>query len=221
MPNRPNGDRPNGDRPNGDRPNGNRTKTERLLDLAEEKGILRARELEEEGIPRQYLSRLVQRGELKRIGRGLYQRPGHEPTAHHSLALAAKRIPKATICLLSALRFHELTTQNPFDVWIAIGHKDREPTVEALSLQVVRMSGTARTEGIEEHTIEGVTAPIYTAAKTVADCFKYRSRVGLDVALEALRDFHEQGGSMDTLWRFADVCRVQSVIRPYMEAVVS
>ena len=194
---------------------------DRLRTLADERGILRTSEVEEEGIPRQYLSRLVDRGDLVRIGRGLYRRPDHEATAHHSLAVAAKRVPRGTICLLSALQFHDLTTQNPLDVWLAIGHKDREPTVDAVSLRIVRMSGDAHIEGIEEHEIEGVSVPIYEPAKTVADCFKYRSRVGLDVALEALRDFHEQGGSMDALWRYADLCRVQSVIRPYMEAVTA
>ena len=197
------------------------TNTDRLLALADEWGILRTREVEDEGIPRQSLSRLVDRGDLVRIGRGLYRRPDHEVTAHHSLAVAAKRVPKGTVCLLSALQFHGLTTQNPLDVWLAIGHKDREPSVDAVSLRIVRMSGESRTEGIETHEIEGVSVPIYEPAKTVADCFKYRSRVGLDVALEALRDFHKQGGSKDTLWHYADLCRVQTVIRPYMEAVTS
>ncbi len=197
------------------------TNTDRLLALAAERGIFRTREVEDEGIPRQTLSRLVDRGDLVRIGRGLYRRPDHEVTAHHSLAVAAKRVPKGTVCLLSALQFHGLTTQNPLDVWLAIGHKDREPSVDAVSLRIVRMSGESRTEGIEPHEIEGVSVPIYEPAKTVADCFKYRSRVGLDVALEALRDFHEQGGSMDALWHYADLCRVQTVIRPYMEAVTS
>lgn len=195
------------------------TNTDRLLSLADKRGILRTREVEDEGIPRQSLSRFVDRGDLVRIGRGLYRRPDHEVTAHHSLAVAAKRVPKGTVCLLSALQFHGLTTQNPLDVWLAIGHKDREPSVDAVSLRIVRMSGEARTKGVETHEIEGVSVPIYEPAKTVADCFKYRSRVGLDVALEALRDFHEQNGSMDALWRYADLCRVQSVIRPYMEAV--
>jgi len=193
---------------------------DRLLALAEERGILRTNEVEAEGIPRQSLSRLVDRGKLVRIGRGLYQRSDHEVTAQHSLAVAAKRVPHGTVCLLSALRFHDLTTQNPLDVWLAIDHKAREPTVDALSLRIVRMSGEARTEGVQEHEIEGVTVPIYEAAKTVADCFKYRSRVGLDVALEALRDYHEQGGSIDTLWHYAEVCQVRTVIRPYMEAIV-
>ena len=196
------------------------TKVERLLSLAEERGILRTKEVESEGIPRQYLSRLVDRGDLVRIGRGLYQRPGHEVTTHHSLAVAAKRVPHGTVCLLSALRFHEMTTQSPFDVWLSIGHKDREPTVDGVSLRIVRMSGDSRTEGIEEHEIEGVSVPIYGPAKTVADCFKYRSRVGLDVALEALKDFNARGGSIDALWRYAGLCQVQTIIRPYMEAVV-
>ncbi|MCS4038727.1 type IV toxin-antitoxin system AbiEi family antitoxin domain-containing protein [Salinibacter ruber] len=196
------------------------TKSDRLLKLADEEGILRPRDVEAEGISRKYLSRLVEQGELTRIGRGLYQRADHEVTEHHSLAVTAKRVPKATICLLSALEFHGLTTQSPFDIWAAIGHKDREPSVDALSLRVVRMSGEAHTEGIEEHEIEGVTVPIYSAAKTVADCFKFRSRVGLDVAIEALRDYTQNGGSMDRLWDFADVCRVRTVIRPYMEAMV-
>lgn len=198
----------------------NATKKEVLLDLADEKGILRSREVEAEGISRTYLSRLVEQGDLDRIGRGLYQRADHEVTAHHSLAVAAKRVSGATICLLSALEFHDLTTQSPFDVWLAIGHKDREPSVDAVSLRIARMSGEAQNEGIEEYEIEGVTVPIYGPAKTVADCFKFRNRIGLDVAIAALRDYTRDRASMDELWHFADVCRVRTVIRPYMEAVV-
>jgi predicted transcriptional regulator of viral defense system len=197
------------------------TNTDRLLALADEREILRTREVEDECISRQALSRLVDRGDLVRIGRGLYRRPDHEVTAHHSLAIAAKRVPKGTVCLLSALQFHDLATRNPLDVWFAIGHKDRAPSVDAVSLRIVRMSSDARTEGVQEHNIEGVSVPIYEPAKTVADCFKYRSRVGLDVALEALRDFHEEGGSMDALWHYADLCRVHTVIRPYLEAVTA
>jgi len=185
-----------------------------------EKGVFRTKDAEERGIHRQYLSRLVDDGELIRIGRGLYERHGQDVTTHHSLAVAAKRVPKGTICLLSALQFHDLTTQNPFHVWVAIGHKDREPSVDAVSLRTVRMSGKAHTEGLAEHDVEGISVPIYTPAKTVADCFKFRSKIGLDVAIEALRDYVENGGSVDELWHYADVCRVQTVIRPYMEAVV-
>lgn len=198
-----------------------KTQSDRLLSLAEKRGILRAREAEKEGIGRKYLTRLVDQGKLVRIGRGLYRLPDHKVTSHHSLAVAAKRVPKGTICLLSALQFHEMTTQNPLDVWLAIGHKEREPTVDAVSLRIVRMSGESQTEGIDEHEIEGVSVSIFEPAKTVADCFKYRSRVGLDVALEALRDFYAQDRSMETLWHYAELCRVQTVIRPYIEAIAS
>ena len=197
------------------------TKGDELMALAAEKGILRARDLDAHDIPREYLRRLTKRGDLVRLGRGLYQRADHDVTAQHSLAEAAKRVPKGVLCLLSALRVHDLTTQNPFDVWMAIGHKDRKPTVDHLSLRVVRMSGAARTEGIEKREIEGVSVPVYGPAKTVADCFKFRTTVGTDVAIEALRDFHrKRAGTMDQLWHYADICRVRTVIKPYMEAIV-
>ncbi len=197
------------------------TKGDELMALAAEKGILRARDLDAHDIPREYLRRLTERGDLVRLGRGLYQRADHDVTAQHSLAEAAKRVPKGVLCLLSALRVHDLTTQNPFDVWMAIGHKDRKPTVDHLSLRVVRMSGAARTEGIEKREIEGVSVPVYGPAKTAADCFKFRTTVGTDVAIEALRDFHrKRAGTMDQLWHYADICRVRTVIKPYMEAIV-
>jgi len=196
------------------------THAEALLDLAHTRGILRSREVEEAGIPRQYLSRLVDRGQLIRIGHGLYQHRGHRVTARHSLAVAAKRVDSGVVCLLSALQFHDLTTQNPRSVWMAIGHKAREPSVDAVNLRVVHMSGEAQTKSIEACEIEGVTVPIYSAAKTVADCFKFRSTVGKDVAIEALKDYVGRGGSVDNLWQFAEVCRVQNVIRPYMEMLV-
>jgi predicted transcriptional regulator of viral defense system len=198
------------------------TKMNRPRALAKEKGLLRARDLDAHDLPRTYLSRLTERGELVRLGRGLYQHADHEVTAQHALAEVAKQVPRGVLCLLTALRFHDLTTQNPPEVWTAIGHKDRAPTIDYPSLRIVRMSGEARTEGIEEHPVEGVAVKVYSPAKTVADCFKFRSKVGLDVAIEALRDFHrtQPAGAMDDLWRQADVCRVQSVIRPYVEAVV-
>lgn len=194
-------------------------KIDELLQMADEGGILRSREVEAAGIPRQYLSRLVDQGKLERIGRGLYQRPDHEMTAQHSLAVAAKRVDTGVICLLSALQFHDLTTQNPHDVWMAIGHKDREPSVDAVNLRTVRMSGPARTEGIETHDIEGVRVPMYSAAKTVADGFKFRNTIGKDVAIEALKAYARTNRPLADLWTFANICRVQNVIRPYVEAL--
>lgn len=181
-------------------------------------GILRPRDLERDGVPRVYLQRMVQRGLLVKHGRGLYGMPDAEVTEHHSLAQACKRIPHGVICLLSALRYHELTTQTPFEVWIALRRSARSPRLDAPRLHVVRFSGAAMTSGIEETTIEGVPVRIYGVAKTVADCFKYRNKIGTDVAMEALREaWRAQRCTMDELWRFAKICRVANVMRPYLE----
>ena len=124
------------------------------------------------------------------------------------------------MCLLSALRFHGLTTQAPSEVWIALDPKAWKPKADGLPLRVVRMSGKALVEGVKEHQIEGVMVRVYNPAKTVADCFKYRNKIGLDVALEALRDYqHKLRAGRDDLWRYAKICRVARVMRPYLEAL--
>lgn len=195
-------------------------KAEEILRLARHLGFLRARDLVQRGIPTVYLRRLSQRGLLRQTGRGLYLLPGREPTEHHSLAEACKRIPHGVICLLSALRFHGLGTQAPFEVWLAIGQKARSPKSEGLPIRIVRMSGRGLTAGIEEHKIENVVVRVFSPAKTVADCFKFRNKIGLDVALEALRDYRRKHrGGMDDLWRYAKICRVTAVMRPYLEAL--
>jgi predicted transcriptional regulator of viral defense system len=138
------------------------------------------------------------------------------------LVTAATRIPHGVVCLLSALRFHDLTTQNPSEVWLAIDRKARAPVQHELPLRIVRFSGRARIEGIEKHRIDGVPVRVYSPAKTVADCFKYRRKIGTDVAMEALRDCWRSGRcTMDDLWRYASVCRVTNVMRPYLEAVAA
>lgn len=192
-----------------------------VLALARKQGILRARDLGTVGIPRVHLTRLVKRGQLERIGRGLYQLPGAEVGEHHTLAQVAKRIPSAVICLLSALRFHNLTTQAPGQVWIALDWKARRPAISDLPLRVVRFSGPALEAGIEAHLLEGVPVRVTTPAKTVADCFKYRNKIGLDVAIEALREGWREGRfSLDELWQMARICRVANIMRPYLEAIV-
>jgi predicted transcriptional regulator of viral defense system len=191
---------------------------EHVLALARRHGILRPRDLGAARIPRSYLRRLVKRRVLERTGRGLYRLAGDEIDEHHSMAEACKRVPHGVVCLLSALRFHDLTTQAPFEVWMAIDVKARAPAADHPPLRIVRMSGDARTKGIEEHRVEGVAVRVYSAAKTVADCFKYRNKIGLDVALEALREYRRVRGSMDDLGRMAVVCRMANVIRPYIEA---
>ncbi|MDZ7669268.1 MAG: type IV toxin-antitoxin system AbiEi family antitoxin domain-containing protein [Gammaproteobacteria bacterium] len=191
----------------------------RALAIARERGIARARDFDAAGVPRTYLRRLQDQGLLVRMGRGLYQLADAEWSESHSLAEAARAVPHGTICLLSALRFHNLTTQLPHQVWMLIGHKKWAPKNPAVSMRVIRATGEALTAGVERHTIEQVEVPITNPAKTVADCFKYRRHIGLDVAIEALRDgIRGRSATVDDLWRFAAIDRVQNVMRPYIEA---
>lgn len=193
--------------------------TARLLDLVGRHGLIRPRDLAEHGIPRTYLKRLVERGQLVREGRGLYLGADADITEHHTLAEAAVRAPRGVICLLSALRFHRLTTQNPVEVWMAVDRKAWRPRPGYPPLRLAFLSGDAFTQGIETHRVSGVPVRVYSAAKTVADCFKFRRKIGLDVALEALADYRRRHRSgMDELWRFALTCRVARVMRPYLEA---
>jgi predicted transcriptional regulator of viral defense system len=192
-----------------------------VLELARAAGVVRASEVRSLGVHPEYLRRLCARGELVRTDRGLYRLPDAEVTVHHGLAQAAKAIPRGVVCLLSALRFHEIGTQAPHEVWIAINRRAARPRVKQQKVRIVLFSGKALTEGVEEHTIEGVRVNVYSAAKTVADCFKYRNKIGLDVALEALRDvLHGRKCSTDKLWDYAKICRVTRTMRPYMEATI-
>ena len=195
------------------------SRMQKLVEIAGRAGVIRPRDLDEHGIPRSYLARMEASGALERRARGLYVPVGVEATEHHDLAMACKRVPHGVVCLLSALRFHDLGTQAPFETWLAIDVKARAPLVRGMALRIVRMSGESREAGVEEREIEGVTVKVYSAAKTVADCFKFRNKVGIDVALEAAREYLRRGESMDDLWRFARVCRVAEVARPYLEAI--
>ena len=198
------------------------THTDKILDLVRKAGVLRPRDLDAYGIPRTYLSRLLTAGKLHRIGRGLYVLPDSSVSEYRSLAEACKRVPKGVVCLLSALRFHELTTQAPFDVWLAIGEKAWRPRVDYPPLRIVRFSSATLESGIEQHQIEGVTVPVFSPAKTVADCFKYRNKIGLDVAIEALREcWQSRRCTMDDLWKYAEICRVGNVMRPYLESIAT
>lgn len=195
-------------------------RTQRVLEIVEQAGVLRPRDLDAHGIPRIYLSRLCERGLLQRVGRGLYVLPNVDVSEHHTLAEACKRVPQGVVCLLSALRYHGLTTQSPFEVWLAIGSKAWRPQVDYPKLRFVRFSARTLEAGVEEHSIEGVLVRVYNPAKTVADCFKYRNKIGLDVALEALRDCRRQRQcTHDEIWHYAKICRVANVMRPYIEAI--
>ena len=189
--------------------------------LLERKGIARSRELERAGISRTELRRLCACGVLERVGRGLYTLPGAVHSEQHHLAEAAQRVPGGVICLLSALRFHGLTTQNPFEVWMAIDRKAWRPRGGHPPLRLVYLSGPTLRGGIEEHDVGGVTVRVFSAAKTVADCFKFRNKIGADVAVEALRDYRRlHSKQLEALWRFAEIDRVARVMRPYLEAIV-
>jgi predicted transcriptional regulator of viral defense system len=196
------------------------SKITQVLSLAKQSGVIRARDLEPHNIPRTYLARLCEAGKLQRLGRGLYMLADSAITTNHSLGETAKRVPHGVICLLSALRFHGVTTQAPFEVWIAIDNKARAPATSETPLRVVRFSGNALQSGMETHVIDGVPTTIYSLAKTIADCFKYRNKIGLDVAVEALREsWRARKCTMDELWRYATICRVANVMRPYLETL--
>jgi predicted transcriptional regulator of viral defense system len=197
------------------------TATERILSLASQQPLIRTRDVEALGIAREFLLRLHREGILVRPARGVYALAESSVTEHHTLAIAAKRVPRGVVCLLSALRFYGLTTQDPHEVWIAIDFKAHKPSIESPALRVLRFSGRALTEGVDTHVIEGVQVRIYCPAKTVADCFKYRNKIGVDVAIEALRDaLRMRKATVDEIHRFAKICRVANVMRPYLEAGV-
>ena len=193
---------------------------EKLVTIIKEMGVIRPRDLDVYGIPREYLRRLYASGILERPVRGIYTLSTAEVTEHHSLIQVCKRVPRGVVCLLTALRFFELTTQSPHEIWIAIDRKSRMPKADGLPLRIVRFSGEALQEGIEHHAVDGVEIKVYTLAKTIADCFKYRNKIGLDVALEALRESRRNHRcTMDDIWHYAKICRVANVMRPYLEAL--
>ena len=194
----------------------------KVLGLVREAGVLRPRDLEAHRIPRVYLGRLCRDGLLERVGRGLYRIADAPFTGKESYAEACKRVPNGVICLLSALLFHDFTTQLPRQIWMAIPTKAWLPRVDQPPLRIVRFSEATLTAGVQRHSIGGAEVRVFAPAKTVADCFKYRNKIGLDVALEALKDgWSERLFTMDELWDYARVCRVQNVMRPYLEALVS
>jgi predicted transcriptional regulator of viral defense system len=197
------------------------SKTTQVLEIIRSSGIVRAKDLRERGIHPESLRRLENQGLIVRSGRGIYTLSDVDLTENQSLVEACARVPGGIVCLLSALRFHELTTQAPFEVWLAIDNKAHAPKDDILPLRIVYMSGQALTAGVEEHLIVGQPMRVYNVPKTVVDCFKYRNKIGLDVALEALREsWHSRRFTMDELWHYAKICRVANVMRPYLESLL-
>lgn len=198
------------------------TTAEQVLQLVHDTGMVRRSDLEARGISPRHLQRLYEQGLLLRSGRGVYLPAEADLDENASLAEVALRVPAGVVCLLSALQLHGLTTQLPHQVWIALPLRAHKPRLDYPPVRVVHLSGQALTAGIEERKIGNVTIRVYGPAKTVADCFKFRNKIGMDVALEALRDcWNKRCSTMDELWRYAAICRVANVMRPYLESVAA
>lgn len=192
-------------------------KTKKIIDLARKRGVIRAADVEGAGASRTLLAYLADRGALRRISRGAYTLADYQPE-HETFLAVATAVPHGVICLLSALQFHEITTQIPMKTWIAIKRGTRMPTGKGLDRQVVKLTASAFSEGIEEHDADGIAIRVYSPAKTVVDCFKFRNRIGLDVAREALLDaLQQKKATRDEIWRLAKCCRMARVMRPYLE----
>lgn len=196
------------------------THTQRILDLLAQKGMLRPSDLDAIGAPRVVLTRMTAKGLLEKVGRGIYRLPESQSSEHESLVAIATKVPQAVFCLLTALQFHELTTQLPRQIWIAMPRGSHTPKIDYPPVKMVQFSRDSFSEGIEVFERDQVNLRVYCVAKTVADCFKHRNKIGLDVALEALKDARAQKkASADEIWRYAKICRVTNVMRPYLEVI--
>lgn len=196
--------------------------TARLLALADRQGLIRAREVAKAGIPTVYLTRLVRSGQLERVGHGLYARPAGAVSEHTTLAEVAKQVPRGVICLLSALRYYDLGTQQPHRVWLALPAHASAPQATTAALEVVRMNEAALRAGVRDEDVEGGAIRVFEPSKTIADLFKFRNRVGLDVALEGLRAYWQSPHrDVGALQRYARIDRVEKLMRPYLEMVAA
>jgi predicted transcriptional regulator of viral defense system len=194
--------------------------SDHILALAGQRRVLRAADVRAQGWSPQLLIRLYQAGRLQRLGRGLYALPDADISEHQTLLEVCQRVPRAVLCLLSALQLHGIGTQMPHEVWIALPEGSQAPALSYPALRITRLRGVAYSEGIQTVTDHGAPIRVYSAAKTVADCFKFRNKIGLDVALEALKDaWRSRKVTMAELGHFARINRVERVMQPYLEAV--
>lgn len=194
--------------------------SQKALNLVKEKGIVRSLEFVDEGIPRMTISRLVASHELQQIERGLYCLPQKEFSEKESLIVVASRVSQAIFCLFTALQIHELTTQIPRKIWIAMPIDSHLPKIDYPPIKMVKYTGKAYSEGVEIQQSDGIDYRVYNVAKTIADCFKHRNKIGIDIAIEALKDAYGKNKvTTDELWHYAKICRVANVMRPYLEAI--
>ena len=198
------------------------SQSDHILELARHLRVLRAADVREHGWSPQLLLSLHQAGKLQRVTRGLYGLPDAEITEHQTLIEVCQRVPKAVLCLLSALQFHGIGTQMPHEVWVALPQSTQAPALDYPLLRITRLRGVAYSEGIQTVTEHGAPIRVYSVAKTVTDCFKFRNKIGLDVALEALKEsWRSRRVTMAELNHFAKINRVERVMQPYLEAVVA
>ncbi|WP_395089805.1 type IV toxin-antitoxin system AbiEi family antitoxin domain-containing protein [Armatimonas sp.] len=193
---------------------------ETVLELVRDRRMVRPRDLEAAGISPTHLQRLYEQGMIERSSRGVYLPLDAPLDPHQTLAEVALRVPSGIVCLLSALQFHQFTTQSPHQVWLALPPRTHRPQLDSVSLRLFQMSGPLLTEGIEAHELGGASVRITSPARTVADCFKFRNKIGLDIALEALTDgWRRRKFTMDEVWRYGKLCRVSNIMRPYLETL--
>lgn len=193
---------------------------EALRLFREHGGVLRTSEILDGGIHSRTLYHMLEEGYITKLERGLYKLEDKETLANPDLAIIASKVPKAKICLISALDFYEMTTEIPHKVHIAIPRTNRNPKIDYPPIKVYRFSGKSLTEGIDYHEVDGVDVQVYNTAKTIADCFKFRNKIGLDIAIEALEiGIREGKASYKDILMYAEICRVKNVIKPYLETI--
>jgi len=197
------------------------TQNDTVNRLLKQRKIVRTEELSSAGVHRETIHRMVKAGDIVKLARGLYSFPDYQPTENYSLIEAQKLVAKGVVCLLSALSYHGIGTQNPPEIWMAIPRKTRPPKIDNSPVKIVKFSGEGYQNGIEKHIIENNEIKIYNIPKTIADCFKFRNKLGIDVAIEALKDVMlNKRTTFDELLKYSEICRVRKIITPYMESLV-
>ncbi len=198
-----------------------KSRYDHILELMNARQLIRPKDLAEIGVPGQYLNQMYKAGLVDRVDRGLYAPLNRQITENVHLAEITRKVPGGVVCLLSALRFYELTTQSPFETWVAIDRKARKPVINYPPTRFVTFSSACLMAGVEHHAITGVDIKVFSVEKTIADCFKYRNKIGTEVAIEALKEgLVERDLDRDALWQYSKLCRVEKVMRPYLEALL-
>jgi len=188
----------------------------------QQNGVLRMSEALDKGVYRRTLYHMLEQGYITKLERGVYKLKDKGPLSNPDLAIVATKIPKARVCLVSALDFHDMTTEIPHSVHIALPRTSRDPKLDYPPLSIYRFSGKSLTKGVKEHEIDNIKVQVYSPAKTIADCFKFRNKIGKDIAIEALeRGIREGKASYKDILHYAEICRVKTVIKPYLESIAN